>query len=128
MRQKILFDTCTWIDFLRNKEGLIGDFLASAIEKDQAVLCGVIITELLQGAKGRKEQQQLNFIFENIESLRIEESNWLDAGETLQSLRTKGITLPLTDALIASVSKKHKVPIFTMDKYFQYLDVELIND
>ncbi len=127
MHKKILLDTCAWIDFLRSTEGAMGDFVALAIERDEAVLCGVVITELLQGAKGKKELHQLDFLFSNIETLPIEDFTWTEAGRMLKKLRNKGVTLPLTDALIATVANKHGVPLLTIDKHFQHLPIELVS-
>ncbi len=55
MAKRILIDTCGWIDFLRSRDGVLGDYVSLAIEREQAVLCGVVIAELLQGTKGKKE-------------------------------------------------------------------------
>ncbi len=126
MYNKILFDTCAWVDFLRLKDGVLGDYVSLAIERDQVVLCGVVIAELLQGAKGEKEQRQLEFLFTNIEILPIEESTWFAAGKALQKLRSNGITLPLSDAVIAMVAITHNVPVLTIDKHFKHLSVELV--
>ncbi|MCK5725769.1 MAG: PIN domain-containing protein [Thiotrichaceae bacterium] len=127
MSDNVLFDTCAWIDFLRYPEGILGDMIAEAIEMDKALLCGVVKAELLQGAKGKKENQQLNLLFSSIESLPCDEALWNEAGLLLQDLRRKGITLPLTDALIAVVARKHRVDIVTLDKHFQHLPVNVIN-
>ena len=127
MHEKVLIDTCAWIDFLRSTEGKLGDFVAQAIESDRAVICGVVITELLQGARGGAELQKLNFIFSTLEVLAVNESDWFKAGELLQKLRTKGITIPLTDALIATIAKNNKVPVCTIDKHFKQLGVDLVN-
>ena len=126
MRQKILIDTCGWIDFLRSREGRLGDRVESALADDTASMCSVSITELLQGAKGQKEKQQLAFLFESVECLAVVEADWISAGNTLQNLRTQGITLPLTDALIAAVAKRRQFPVLTVDEHFLHLDVKLI--
>ncbi len=127
MSYKVLFDTCAWIDFLHYPEGILGDMIAEAIEMDKALLCGVVKAELLQGAKGKKENQQLNLLFSSIESLSCDEALWDEAGVLLQDLRREGITLPLTDALIAVVARKHHVDIVTLDKHFQHLPVNVIS-
>jgi predicted nucleic acid-binding protein len=124
---KVLIDTCAWIDFLRSKEGVLGNHVASLIDSDQALLCGVIITELLQGAKGKKEKQQLEFLISGIEILDINRKDWIDAGLCLQELRSKGITLPLTDALIAVLAIRLSVPVLTIDKHFDHLSVTVLN-
>lgn len=125
--KKILIDTCAWIDFLRSKQGVLGNYVATAIERDEALICGVVKTELLQGAKGNKEKQQLELLFSGIDCLDTVEADWLDTGLCLQNLRSKGITLPVTDALIAVIALRHAVPVLTIDKHFDYLSVTVVN-
>ena len=124
---KILIDTCAWIDFLRSKKGILGDYVANAIETDQALLCGPVITELLQGAKGKKETQQLELLISGIETLGVVTNDWVKAGLCLQHLRKKGITLPVTDALIATIAIRNSVPVLTVDKHFKNLMVSFVN-
>jgi predicted nucleic acid-binding protein len=40
-------------------------------------------------------------------------------------LRESGITLPLTDALIAAVATRHKAQVLTLDHHFSHLKVQL---
>lgn len=127
MKNRILFDTCAWIDFLRFKDGKAGNLLEDALKDDTALLCGVIAAELLQGGKSKKETLQLDLLFSGVESLPCDESVWNEAGLILQNLRQKGITVPLTDALIAVIANHHHVAVATIDKHFQYLPVKLIN-
>lgn len=47
----VLIDSCAWIDFLRYQEGGLGNKVSDLIKNDQAAITGVIVTELLQGAK-----------------------------------------------------------------------------
>jgi hypothetical protein len=126
MSAKILIDTCAWVAFLRSGQGALASKVAQALSDDTAMLCGVTVTELLQGAKGTKEKQQLDFLFANVPCLPVEPSDWVTAGHTLQALRTQGITLPLTDALIAAVAKRKAVPVLTIGAHFQHLPVELV--
>ena len=123
---KLLIDTCAWIDFLRSNKGVLGNYVASAIKSDQALLCGVTITELLQGAKGKKEMQQLEFLFSGIETLETTKRDWIDAGLCLQALRRKGVTLPVTDALIATLASRNSVAVLTIDKHFDHLPVTVV--
>ena len=45
----------------------------------------------------------------------------------MQDLKHKGITVPLTDALIAVIAKRHRVDVVTLDKHFKHLPVVVIN-
>jgi predicted nucleic acid-binding protein len=127
MSAKILIDTCAWVAFLRTGQGALADRVTQALSDDTAFMCGVSITELMQGARGDKEKQQLAFLFANVPCLPVEPSDWVTAGETLQALRLSGITLPLTDALIATIAKRNAVPVLTVDAHFQHLTVSLVD-
>ena len=124
-QELVLVDTCAWIDFFRNSTGALGNQLAELIKNDHAAITGVVVAELLQGARSEKEQKTLDFVFASIAYLNTEEKDWQDAGLTMQQLRQKGITLPLTDALIAMVAKRHQVKVLTIDQHFRHLPVEL---
>ena len=126
MSSRILIDTRAWIDFLRSRGGVLGDAVARSLSDDTALLCGVVIAELLQGAKGQKERQQLEFLFANVECLPVLPDDWHSAGRALQDLRLSGITLPLSDAIIAAVGQRHGVSILTSDAHFQHLSVGLV--
>ena len=121
----VLVDTCAWIDFLRYQEGELGNQVAVLIENKQVAITGVIIAELLQGVKTEKQQQQINFLINSVTSFPTQEFDWVNAGLILQNLRSRGITLPLTDALIAVIAQRYQVKILTIDKHFQHLTVEL---
>ena len=126
MNSRILIDTSAWIDFLRGRAGALGDAVERALSDDTALMCGVVIAELLQGAKGEKEKQQLGFLFANVECLPVLPDDWHSAGRALQALRLSGITLPLSDAIIAAVAQRHGVSILTADAHFQHLSVGLV--
>jgi predicted nucleic acid-binding protein len=121
----VLVDSCAWIDFLRYQEGELGNQVAVLIENKQATLTGVIIAELLQGVKTEKQQQQINFLINSVTSFPTQEIDWINAGLLLQKLRSQGITLPLTDALIAVIAQRYQIKVLTIDKHFHHLAVEL---
>jgi len=121
----VLVDTCAWIDFLRYQEGELGNQVAALIENNQTAITGVIIAELLQGVKTEKQQQQINLLISSVTSLPTQELDWVNAGLLLQELRSRGITLPLTDALIAVIAQRYQVKVLTIDKHFHHLAVEL---
>lgn len=125
MTTPLLVDTCGWIDFLRGRPGPMADRVEQAITDDSARLCSVSIAELLQGVRGARERQQLELLFANVECLPVQEQDWFAAGVMAQALRTQGVTVPLTDALIAAVARRHRIPLLTTDEHFGHLSVEL---
>jgi predicted nucleic acid-binding protein len=125
MTAPLLIDTCGWIDFLRGRAGALTDRVERAIADDSARLCSVSVAELLQGIKGARERQQLALLFAHVGQLPVTEPDWFAAGLALQALRSQGVTVPLTDALIAAVARRNRLPVLTVDEHFRHLSVDL---
>lgn len=123
----ILIDTCAWIDFFKSQTGELGNHVFELIETNQAAITGVVIAELLQGIKNEKESQRLERLLGAIHYLKTEDHDWINAGQLAQQLRVKGLTLPLTDILIATIAQRHHISVLTIDKHFQHLPIHLIN-
>jgi predicted nucleic acid-binding protein len=45
-------------------------------------------------------------------------STWIQSGRIAFALRKKGITIPITDLVIASLSLENNCKIFTLDLHF----------
>ena len=125
MKSLVLIDTSAWIDFFRGRQNAVTEAVQLALQLGLARLCGPVKAELLQGVKTKKDKQQLGILFDAVESLATHELDWEVAGDTLQVLRESGITLPLTDALIAAVATRHKAQVLTLDHHFSHLKVQL---
>ena len=121
----ILIDTSAWIDFFRNQSGAVGDIVATLIERDQAVMTGPVLAELLQGLKSRQEIDTLRELFDVLPYIETSPRDWEQTGDLLRKLRQRGITVPLTDALIASVAKRTGGAVLTLDRHFEHLEVPL---
>jgi predicted nucleic acid-binding protein len=117
----VIVDTSAWIEFFRHGKGKISDQIAHLIEEDQACLTGPIIAELLQGVRNVKEAERLRGLLQSLPYLEVLHTDWEAAGQTLQALRLKGVTLSLTDALISACAVRHGVPVLTLDKDFDSL-------
>ena len=44
--------------------------------------------------------------------------DWQILGDNLYNLRKKGISVPFSDAIIATIALKHGIPIWTGDRHF----------
>ena len=83
------------------------------------MLAGIVLTEILQGAKIKTE---FDDILESMLALPLLEANlttWIEAGRISFALRKKGITIPTTDLIIASLSLENNCSILTLDPHFQ---------
>lgn len=122
---EVLIDTSAWVKFFRKGHDPVSDRVDELIDAGQAVLTGPVLTELLQGCKSEAEQWKLLRLLTPIRYADVSRGDWAIAGDVLARLRRRGITLPLTDALIATVAQRNGFPVLTLDKHFQHLNVQL---
>ena len=126
MKNGVLVDTSAWIEFFRRRDGNTGDTVADLVNRDQAILAGPVMTELLRGVRGSKEAGQLRTLLRALPYVEVQRPDWEAAGKSLRDLRSRGLTLALTDAVIAAVASRHGLGILTLDKDFEHLSVALI--
>jgi hypothetical protein len=117
---KILVDTSAWIEFFRKKEPWYSAI--SGLIDDKRVSCsGIILAELIQGAKSEKEMEVLRDFRHVFEFLGESLDLWQAAGELSNTLQRKGKSVGLSDCYLAAAAKAHKVKIMTIDKHFDVI-------
>ena len=114
---RILADSNIFIDFWKKpNQTLIETFVS-----EDVVICGVVKSELMQGAKSDADLVRIREALDEFEELAFEESDWEKLGFQLYKLRTKGITVPFQDVTITLLSIKYNVPVWTNDKHFSLI-------
>lgn len=120
---KVLVDTSAWIDFFRKVEPCYSVVL-QLLTDERVCSTGLIVAELMQGAKSERELATLRdfvHVFEFIpESPRV----WLSAGELSFRLRRKGKTIGLSDCFIAAAAQEANAEILTLDVHFELIKSE----
>jgi predicted nucleic acid-binding protein len=117
---KVLVDTSTWIEFFRKKEPWYSAI--SGLIDDKRICCsGIILAELMQGAKAEKELEVLRDFRHVFEFLEESVDLWQAAGELSNTLQRKGKSVGLSDCYLAASAKAHKVKILTLDKHFDII-------
>lgn len=121
--KKVLIDTSAWVEYFR------GNRKAAAMvherEYYRACITGPVITELIQGLKTEKEKEVFTTALESIPQLAITDQDWFDAGIFGAQLRSKGLTVPLTDLIIYTIAGNNHCSICTLDKHFKAIDTVL---
>ena len=82
-------------------------------------MVGMIVAEILQGIKVPEEAKLVRQGLEKLPYLEMTRNVWKKAGEISASLHTKGITIPLSDLIIAALELSEDQEIFTSDPYFK---------
>jgi predicted nucleic acid-binding protein len=115
-----LVDTTVWIDLFAGRSTSQVSLFESLIAKREDIcLCGVILTEVLQGIKDEKEYSKTESILSVLIYLPMERSTFLLAADIYRSMRSKGITIRNSiDCMIAAVCIENNLPILHNDKDF----------
>ncbi len=117
---KILVDTSVWIEFFKKKEPWHS--AVSGLIDDKRICCvGLVLAELLQGAKSEKELGVLRDFRHVFEFLDESVDLWQAVGELSHALVRKGKTIGLSDCYLAVAAKAHKAMILTLDRHFEVI-------
>jgi predicted nucleic acid-binding protein len=120
----ILVDTTVWIDFFAGTTGMHVDILEHAINNNQNIcICGVILTEILQGIHDDKEYNKTKSYLEQLLYLPMGHTIFIQSAEIYRSLRKKGFTIrkPI-DCMIAAVSIAYNIPLLHNDRDFEFIE------
>lgn len=115
-----LVDTGAWIGFFRGIPA-IRNLLAKLIVKDEIFTAGPILYELLQGIRSPEEKKQVKEALLSTNYLEMTSNDWEEVASLTSTLRGKGITLPLTDILIAHLGKTRNLEILSFDPHFDQI-------
>lgn len=126
---KVLVDTSVWIDFFRKKEPSYSRVL-KLLDEDKICCIGLILAELIQGAKSREEVKTIKDFTYVFSFLDESGKLWEKAGELAYSLKRSGKQIGLSDCYIAIASNNEKVGILTLDNHLDtirgHLDILLL--
>jgi len=119
----ILVDTSVWIDFFAARNTAQVTILESLIdEREDLCLCGVVLTEVLQGIRDEKEYSRTESALAGLIFLPMNRSTFLLAAETYRTLRSRGITIRNSvDCMIAAVCIENKTQLLHNDRDFDYI-------
>ncbi len=119
----ILIDTTVWIDFFLSINAPHVTMLENLIDSEEDLcLCGVILSEVLQGIREEKDYIRTKNYFNDLLILPMHESTFIHAADIYRALRKKGITIrkPI-DCMIASVAIENDIPLLHNDRDFDYI-------
>ena len=120
IKDGVIVDTSVLINFLKGEDRVF-NVVTKLLEKKRITITGIIIAELLQGIKNPKEEQIIAEMLTGLKIFEADTALWIKAGRLSASLRRKGISLPLTDVVIASLAIEHNLSVFTLDNHFMQI-------
>lgn len=110
----ILIDASVLFDHTRAKDPNV----ARLIALNPIAICGVTRTEALHGVRTFKERMDLIKTLNSYPQVSTPESIWDEAGDHLALLRSKGLTIPIPDVILATVAIHHDLEVWARDHHF----------
>lgn len=117
---QVLVDTSAWIHFFRDSNPVVRDKVRTLLFEDKAVICPIILQEILQGMKSEVEAEGVSHFFNFIPKLKIDPYLVAyGAAEIYRACRKVGITIRKSpDCQIAFYSNLEGIPLLHDDKDF----------
>ncbi|MBR6228980.1 MAG: PIN domain-containing protein [Eubacterium sp.] len=116
----VLADTNVIIDYWKMPD----DRMTEIFNNEDIAVCGIVEAELIHGARSEKEIESIKEAISCFEMLSYS-CNWEKLGRMLNKLRTAGVTLPFTDAMIAQIAIDNGVDVLTKDNHFKLIQTVL---
>ncbi|MBP8695252.1 MAG: PIN domain nuclease [Syntrophobacterales bacterium] len=102
-----LIDSSAWIDYLRpSGSAKIKARIRKILESEEAATCGIIVVEILRGARTEKDYRTLRDSFLSLPGIPITRDVIDRASRWGFLLDRKGKQVPTTDLIIASCAHK----------------------
>jgi hypothetical protein len=86
-------------------------------------VCGLIVTEVLQGIRDERQYAQTELLLSRIPCLPMVERTFVAAARICRDLRSRGTNVRNTiDCLIAAVALEHEVNLLSTDRDFALIE------
>ena len=120
----VLVDTSVWVDFFAGRTaGHTTTLRALLHEGEDIAVCGIILTEVLQGIQRPAEFRRTRELFEALVFLPMQYAAFLRAADIYRGLRRRGITVRKSvDCMIAAVAIENDMPLLHNDRDFRPIE------
>ncbi len=119
---EVIVDTSAWIESFRPQgDPELKEEVRQLILQGKILLPGIIRAEILRGAKSEEEYRELSELLGSLTYLPVEDSFWEELAKFSFDLLRAGLTIPLTDAYVALLAIKNRVPLLHRDRRFDLI-------
>ena len=96
-------------------------FRGSSLLAGHGVVSGVTVAELFAGVRTARDEARLQTALADFPAVPIPDAVWELTGRNQATLQANGVTVPLTDTVIATVAMAIGVELWTYDGHFQLI-------
>ena len=114
-------DSSVWIEYLRPKGSTaVKEKIRELLKLGEVVLCGIVLIEILRGAKNKRDFEKLYDSFFSLPQIPIDEEVIKRASRWGYEMDRKGKVVSTTDLIIASAAYK-KARLLHIDSDFKMI-------
>lgn len=119
--EMFLIDSSVWVEYFRSKGSpKVKERVKPILQSDDAVSCGIVVVEILRGARNEKDFQILRDSLVSLPQIPIDDTVIERASRWGFLLDRKGKVVSTTDLLIASAAYK-KARLLHSDSDFEVI-------
>ncbi len=125
MKSEYFIDTSVWIPYFRAGGAEYGDFIDTLIDENRVHINGIVLAELLTGARSPAEIDLLSLALAGLKFVPNDRDSFQSAGRSGFALKKKGISVPLSDIIIATDCIDHSLVLIESDRHYAAIAVHL---
>jgi predicted nucleic acid-binding protein len=114
----VLIDASVWVDYFNGAEPALSE-VARLIRRDQAMVAGVAVAEVLRGIKDAARHEEIRGALLGLRYVEETVDTWIRTGELGRSLDAVGRVLPLADLHLAALAQQVGAAVYSTDRHFQ---------
>jgi len=114
-----LVDTSLWVAFFRGKSLAIKNRLLDLAASNRIFYNGIVLMELLNGSKSDKQYQFVTDNFLGLQYLEMDKDFFVECSAMTAQLKSAGLTMSMSDIMIATHAKLNNLFVYSMDKHFE---------
>jgi predicted nucleic acid-binding protein len=125
MKPEYFVDTSVWIPYFREGGSEQGDFIDELIDDGRVHINGIVLAELLTGARNSTELDRLASALAGLKLIPSDRASFESAGRGGFALKKKGVSVPLSDIIIAADCIDHGLILIESDEHYAAIAAHL---
>ena len=125
MKPEYFVDTSVWISYFREGGSELGDFIDELIGDNRVYINGIVLAELLTGARSPAEFDRLTVALAGLKLVASDRDSFQSAGRNGFALKKKGVSVPLSDIIIATDCIDHGLVLIEADRHYAAIAAHL---
>jgi predicted nucleic acid-binding protein len=125
VKPEYFVDTSVWIPYFRESGSEHGDFIDELLDDGRVHINGIVMAELLTGARTPAELERLTSALAGLKLVRSDWASFEAAGRNGFALKKKGVSVPLSDIIIATDCMNQGLVLLDADRHFEAIAAHL---